>query len=108
MRSDGLLSQVVQARRRGTQRLGFYNTNLGTWEQFELVESADADQPWSRTSVALRSRRLPQVPTPACSQLFYGRYEHTADTAVERGRKSITPITQISPSDGRRLLPIWW
>ena len=41
--------------------MGFYNTNLGTWEQFELVDSAAVDQPWNRTSVALRSRRLPQV-----------------------------------------------
>ena len=52
---------VSQARRRGAQRLGFHNTNLGTWEQFELVDSAAVDPPWSRTPVALRSRRLPQV-----------------------------------------------
>ena len=54
----------TQARRRGTHRLGFLNANLGTWEQFELVgDGPSAEQPWSRAPVALRSRRLPQVPS---------------------------------------------
>ena len=49
-----------QARRRGAQRLVFFNANLGTWEQFEAVDGIPPN-PWSETRLTLRNRRLPQV-----------------------------------------------
>ena len=52
----------MQARRRGPQRLGFFSSNLGTWEQFQLAgDGLPTEQPWSRATVTLRSRRLSQV-----------------------------------------------
>jgi len=52
--------RFLQARRRGGDRLGFSNANLGTWEQWELA-AGGPEAPWARLRVSLRSRRLPQV-----------------------------------------------
>ncbi|GAQ78376.1 hypothetical protein KFL_000120230 [Klebsormidium nitens] len=49
--------RFLQARRRGPDHLCFYNTNWGTWEQWELV----GDEPqggWTTWTFQFRSRRL--------------------------------------------------
>lgn len=53
--------RFLQARKR-SPRLVFYNNNIGTWEQWELLDEAAAEQaPWARQAVTLKHRRLPQV-----------------------------------------------
>ena len=50
----------AQARRKSAHRLAFFNMNLGTWEQFEVVEGLPAT-PWCQAQLSFRNRRLPQV-----------------------------------------------
>lgn len=52
--------KLLQARSRGSHRLVFFSSNLGTWEQWEIVESSSLESmPWSSISVTLKNRRLP-------------------------------------------------
>ena len=54
-------SKFLQARRKGTNKLCFFNSNFGTWEQFELFpRDTDVTVSWSRLQLTFQSRRLPQ------------------------------------------------
>eukprot|EP00887_Chlorella_sp_A99_P005659 scaffold1.g5659.t1 len=52
--------RFLQARKRSPNRLVFYSTNVGTWEQWELAAGELGAAPWSAAAVTLRHRRLPQ------------------------------------------------
>lgn len=52
-------NRFLQARRRSVQRLCFFNTNFGTWEQWEFAHG-EPRIPWDRMTMYLKSRRLPQ------------------------------------------------
>ena len=52
-------NRYLQARRKGMNRLCFYNAHFGTWEQFEFAH-AEPKMTWTRIKMFFRSRRLPQ------------------------------------------------
>lgn len=52
--------KFLQSRRHGKQKLAFFNSNFGTWEQWELV-AGDLKQAWNVMRMGFRNRRLPQV-----------------------------------------------
>lgn len=54
-------NKFLQARRKGMNKLCFFNTNFGTWEQFELhPRDTDVTVSWSRLKLTFQSRRLSQ------------------------------------------------
>lgn len=61
-RSAAAGDRFLQARKR-SPRLVFFNSNIGTWEQWELAEEVEAgsEAPWARRAVVFKHRRLPQV-----------------------------------------------
>lgn len=65
-RSAAAGDRFLQARKR-SPRLVFFNTNIGTWEQWELAGegeeggAAEDEAPWAVKAVTLKHRRLPQV-----------------------------------------------
>lgn len=61
-RSSAAGDRFLQARKRAAHRLALFNTNVGTWEQWEAVASSPADlgaAPWAAATLTLRHRRLP-------------------------------------------------
>ncbi|QDZ19601.1 hypothetical protein HOP50_03g21190 [Chloropicon primus] len=54
-------NKFLQARRKGMDKLCFFNANFGTWEQFELFpQDTDVTVSWSRLNLTFQSRRLSQ------------------------------------------------
>ena len=50
--------RLLQVRRRGAQKLGFYSKQFGTWEQWEFVHS-EPRRAWAELELQFRNRRLP-------------------------------------------------
>ena len=50
-------NRFLQVRRKGKQRLTFFNTNFGIWEQFEFAHGEPRIS-WNRTKMFFRSRQL--------------------------------------------------
>lgn len=62
-RSAAAEDRFLQARKR-SPRLVFFNTNIGTWEQWELAQPESLEQcPWAEKTVTFKHRRLSQVIT---------------------------------------------
>ena len=54
-------NKFLQARRKGMNKLCFFNSNFGTWEQFELSpRDTDVSVSWNRLNLTFQSRRLSQ------------------------------------------------
>jgi hypothetical protein len=53
----------LQVRKRvsSCSRLALYNTNVGTWEQWELGKGSVDATAWTAVTLTFRHRRLPQV-----------------------------------------------
>ena len=50
--------RFLQVRKRGIQKLCFFNANFGTWEQWEVV-GREPPEGWAQADVCLANRRLP-------------------------------------------------
>lgn len=57
-RSNAAGGKMLQARKRGANKLCFYNQNFGTFEQWE-TNDMPTDESWTTALVQLRNRRLP-------------------------------------------------
>jgi hypothetical protein len=52
--------RFLQARRRGAHRVAFFSANLGTWEQWEILDINTLETAsWSNSMVTIRNRRMP-------------------------------------------------
>ena len=70
--------KFLQSRRHGKQKLAFFNSNFGTWEQWEIV-AGEPRQAWNVVRMGLRNRRLPQVHVLL---LRYMRIFHSCDVCL--------------------------
>lgn len=60
LRSSIAGDRLLQARRRGPNKIAFFSSNLGTWEQWEVEQAEKLEQnSWSEVQVRLRNRRMP-------------------------------------------------
>lgn len=60
LRSSITGDRLLQARRKGPQRIAFFSANLGTWEQWEVMEMSQIErEAWNKANVTLRNRRMP-------------------------------------------------
>lgn len=83
-RSQASGDRLLQARRRGAHRLAFFSCNLGTWEQWEVLETSVLESvPWNTVRVTLRNRRM-----PACE---------LAVELVRLGTVTLMPHTALTP-----------
>ena len=107
--------RFLQVRKRGLQKLCFFNANFGTWEQWEVV-GREPPEGWGQADVCLANRRLPnfvisftvlRVPEEAASHAALrppALPEDSAERVPEsslRARVAASPSASASPPPAR-------
>lgn len=107
--------RFLQVRKRGLQKLCFFNANFGTWEQWEVV-GREPPEGWGQADVCLANRRLPnfvisftvlRVPEEAASHAALRPPALPEDSgervpeSSQRARVAASPSASASPPPAR-------